>query len=133
MKFPFAQEVSRHVRDKLCKFYKTQTPTTSTVTSISQTSSPGSTKPFKLIAVDSIKHKSLVDEKFLGTTTELMVAQGLGLIESNFTDDILSTTSFRLSSSNEIEDNEFGMIIEAIEEDEQIVEVSFACKLCEFR
>lgn len=132
MKFPLAQEVSRHVRDKLCKFYKTQTSTTSTVTSISQTSS-GSTEPFKVNAVDSIKHRNLDNEKVLGSSSDLMVGQGLCLIENNFTDDILSTTSFRLSSSNEIEDNEFGMIIKAIEEEEQVVEISFTCKMCEFR
>lgn len=132
MKFPLAQEVSRHVRDKLCKFYKTQTSATSTITSDNQTSS-GSSKPFNLIAINSIKPESLGNEKVLDSSTELMVSRELSLIENNFTDDILSTASFRLSSSNEIEDNEFGMIIEEIEEEEQVVEISFACKLCEFK
>lgn len=90
MKFAIAQEVSRHVRAKACKFY---------------------TKP---------------------ATATSTTSAGLDLIETNFSD-ILSPSTF---AGNEAEENEFGMIIGELEgegDEEQVVEISFACKLCEFR
>lgn len=109
MKFALAQEVSRHVRDKACKFYSK----TCTVTSSSPTSDP--TKLPKVPESPS----------------------GLELIESNFSD-LLSPSTFALTPGNEAEENEFGMIIGELEGgagegEEQVVEISFACKLCEFR
>lgn len=92
MKFAIAQEVSRHVRDKACKFYTKAATATATSTS----------------------------------------AVGLDLIETNFSD-ILSPSTF---AGNVAEENEFGMIIGELEgegDDEQVVEISFACKLCDFR
>lgn len=117
MKFPLAQEVSRHVRDKVCKFYKTHQSPTCTVTS-------DASKAFSLMTSDSIKFQSLANDK----VPESLVAD---LIDNNFTD-ILSPTSFPLMSGSESEVNEFGMIIDELQA-EQVVEVSFTCKLCDFR
>lgn len=111
MKFPLAQEVSRHVRDKVCKFYQTAPPCT-------VTSNEASTSFFS-IADDSIKFQSLVDKVAVDD-----------LIDQNFTE-LLSPSAFRLTPSNE---NEFEMIIDGLEnEAKQVVEISFACKLCDFR
>lgn len=127
MKFPLAQEVSRHVRDKACKFYKTiQSPTCTITSDEAAQSSQTSPKAFSLITPDSIKFQSCGNEKVLG--------QGLDLIENNFADLLLPST-FGLVSSNMNEEHEFGMLIgdigSSVEHEE--VEVSFACKLCGFR
>jgi hypothetical protein len=85
VKFALAQEVSRHVRDKACKFYS-KSATSCTITKVPE--SPGH-----------------------------------DLIESNF-----ELPGFSA--------NEFGLIIgelEGAEGDEQVAEISFTCKLCEFR
>lgn len=102
MKFALSQEVSRHVRDKACKFFTKSCTVTSS-------------DPLKLPESPS----------------------GLELIESNF-GDILSPSTFAMTTGNEAEENEFGMIIGELEGgegegDEQVVEITFACKLCEFR
>ena len=124
MKFPLAQDVSRHVRDKVCKFYSVQTPTC-TVTS--QTTS-------SLEVSDSIQQQE--SEKVSESLSRHIVGPTLDLIETNFTD-ILSPSTFPLTSTgNETEENEFGMIIGELDhegEEEALVEVSFTCKLCEFR
>lgn len=100
MKFPLAQEVSRHVRDKVCKFYKT-TPPAATVTCSEAESSQ--TTPKALITSDEAAEHEKV---------------GLDL---NFTE-ILSPSTFRIGE-------EFAMMIG----DEQVVEISFTCKVCDFR
>lgn len=101
LKFPLAQEVSRHVRDKVCKFYKT---TSATVTSNAEGSQTA------LITADSTKHEK--------------VGQGLDL---NFTE-ILSPSTFRIG-----DDNEFAMMIGDVASVEQVVEICFTCKVCDFR
>lgn len=108
MKFPFAQEVSRHVRDKVCKFYSTTAPAlpTSTVTS-------------------SAGIKSEFTES-LTKVPESATGQTLALDESNF-GEILSPTEFATV------DNAFGMIDGEIAGEEHIIEVAFSCKLCDFR
>lgn len=137
MKFPLAQEVSRHVRDKVCKFYSNndrkivQSSPTCTVTS-------NETQKSSLISPDSIKLENMassVNEKVPESLSRLVVEQSLELIENNFTD-ILSPSSFTLTSTgNETEENEFGMIIGELGDagdEEIIVEVCFKCKLCDF-
>lgn len=102
MKFPLAQEVSRHVRDKVCKFYRTAQSCAVTSTQTSQTS------PEALI------------EK---------VPTGLDLNVS----DILSPSMFRIATTGD--DNEFAMMIGDVASvaDEQVVDISFTCKVCDFR
>lgn len=116
MKFPLAQEVSRHVRDKLCKFYSSgnalQSPATSTVTS----------KAFVSTTSHSTTFQGLENEKVNESPSRL----ASDLIESNITD-ILSPTSFDIKLGS---DHEFGLIIEQIEQE---AEVSFTCKVCDFR
>lgn len=102
MKFVLAQEVSRHVRDKACKFYS---------------------------SADAVKLPKVPESP-----------SGLELIEGNF-GDLLPPSTFALTpgAGNEGEENEFGLIIGELEggagegDGEQVVEISFACKLCEFR
>lgn len=117
MKFAIAQEVSRHVRDKACKFYGAHSKALSTCTVTSSA----------LATSDSMKFLTSNDKVPESPT-------GLDLNESNFSD-ILSPSTFALSTSNEAEEIEFGMIIEELAggEDEQVFEVCFSCKLCEFR
>lgn len=125
MKFPLPQEVSRHVRDKECNFYRTkkavQSSATSTITS----------KDFFASTPDSIKIQSGSENEKVSdlSPSRIVVGQGLELIENNFVD-LLPTTSYQGTSGVE---NEFGMIIDEMEGGEQGVQVSFACKLCEFR
>jgi hypothetical protein len=132
MKFPLAQEVSRHVRDKVCKFLqspKTPQSSTCTITSSDQLSSVTS-GAFALIASDSINFQSLESGSESDRVPSGVVAGAeLDLIETNFAE-VLSPASFQMSSST---DNAFGMMIGEVRNEEQAVEVSFACKLCEFR
>lgn len=140
MKFPLAQEVSKHVREKVCKFYwvsgAVQSPATCTITSNDQASHNSQSKAFTIITSDSIKNQnqgSFSDnDKVHQSPSRLIVGQGLELIENNLVD-ILSPTSFALTTSNENEEIEFGNMIDAMVSEEQVVEVSFTCKLCEFR
>jgi hypothetical protein len=108
MKFPLAQEVSRHVRDKACKFLGRTAPSTATSTS-------------KVFA------PALVDEK-------VPASPSLQLIESNFPDLLLPTADLPMIASNS-DETEFGLMVgemAASEELEQVVEVSFSCKSCGF-
>lgn len=152
MKFAIAQEVSRHVRDKLCKFYNTNQSTTCTITSnegvkeavdtvMKNAETSTSQKTFALITSDSIKFTSIDgDDKV--TVVEESPSQGLDLIENNFTE-ILSPSAFQINvSTNETvleedveeDDNEFGMIIGEIDSnDGQVVEIVFKCRICSFR
>jgi hypothetical protein len=132
MKFAIAQEISRHVRDKLCKFYntnKTEQSTTCTITSneggevqteakvivenAETSTSKSSIKSFALITSDSIKYPSMSienddddDDKVPTTTIESVEeespSQGIDLIENNFSD-ILSPSAFQIS---EVRSNE---------------------------
>jgi BRCT domain type II-containing protein len=108
MKFAIAQEVSRHVRDKACKFYDKSTCTATSSASM----------------------------KFPTCNDKVPESpSGLDLIETNFSD-ILSPSTFAMTTGNEVEENAFGMIIGELaggEREEQVVEICFACKLCEFR
>jgi hypothetical protein len=164
MKFAIAQEISRHVRDKLCNFYNTnkssERPATCTIASNEggaaaaaavaaqvESAETSTSKTFALITSDSIKYPSMEndDDKVRATTVaeeeeeeEESPSQGIELIENNFTD-ILSPSAFQISNvanneTDEDDDNEFGMIIGEIDNKvEQIVEILFSCKLCEFR
>lgn len=173
MKFAIAQEISRHVRDKLCKFFstnRTEQSTTCTITSNEEAQTQGaaenaetstshsSIKTFALITPDSIKYPSMnmendddkvpalesVEEKMEVVSESVVEAekddneespsQGIDLIENNFSE-ILSPSEFQIRHTNETdEDNEFGMIIGEMDNKiEQIVEILFTCKLCEFR
>lgn len=181
MKFAIAQEVSRHVRDKLCKFYntnKTERHSTCTITSnehrhevveveevqavpeaiVKSAETSKTSKTFALITLDSIKYPTMEnhqdDDKVPKTITsvdeqhqqqhedkeeEESPSQGIELIENNFTD-ILSQSAFQISNVAHNEDetdddgNEYGMIIGEIDNKvEQIVEILFTCKMCEFR
>lgn len=110
MKFPLAQEVSRHVRDKVCKFYSTtvQSLPTSTVTS-------NAAEPSKFT------------ESLLKVPESPSPATGHALELNSFVE-MLSPTSF------ETVDNAFGMIIDdEIAAEEHIIEVAFSCKMCSFR
>lgn len=129
MKFPFAQEVSKHVREKACKFYSPSKtiqskPPSSTITSgSSRSSSSALTTPG-----DSIKFSETLVKVPENSSRAVVIGQGLDLIETNFTE-ILSPTSFTTGA----DENEFRMIIgDDIGNEEHIVEVSFSCKLCEF-
>lgn len=138
MKFPLPQEVSKHVREKVCKFYWTsgnvQSPVTCTITSNDLASPDSPSKAFALITSDSIKFQTAGsftadEDKVSESPSRLVVGQELELIENNLVD-ILSPTSF---TSNDNEESEFGILIGAMVGEEQVVEVSFTCKLCEFR
>lgn len=158
MKFAIAQEISRHVRDKLCKFYntnKTEHITTCTITSneaaggegaaaeteaivenAETSTSQSSIKTFAIITSDSIKYPTMVDDNKVHIKEE-SPSQGLDLMENNFTD-ILSPSAFQITvpcnDDTEEDDNEFGMIIGEIDNnEEQVVEILFSCKLCDFR
>ncbi|CRL04670.1 CLUMA_CG017734, isoform A [Clunio marinus] len=76
MKFPLAQEVSRHVRDKVCKFYKTIQSSSSSVEKQLSSETPRESIKFQVTSSDTEK-----------------VAESSGLmelIESNFATDLLS-------------------------------------------
>jgi len=110
MKFALPQEVSNHVRYKVCKFY-----------GINQIIGSPSTSSKLITATDSI---ALVNDK---------VGHNLELIEGNLTDILSPTTSSAFS-------NEFGMITTTTttttttSHDEQVaVEMLFTCKTCSFR
>ncbi|KAG5683278.1 hypothetical protein PVAND_012568 [Polypedilum vanderplanki] len=156
MKFAIAQEISRHVRDKLCKFYNTnraEQSTTCTITSneggtekapeveVESAETSTSKQTFALITSDSIKYPSTEndDDKVHVTTVandEEEESPSQGIEMDNF--DLLSS-AFQISNvtNNETDvddDNEFGMIIGEIDNkmDGQIVEILFTCKICEF-
>jgi hypothetical protein len=122
-KFPLAHEVSRHVRAKACKFYKTIQSPACTITS-DEVAQSSSCKGFSLITPDTIKFQS---EK-----VPECLEQGLDLIDGNFTD-LLSTSTFGLVSSSVNDEHEFGLMIGDIGSEHEEVEVSFACKVCGFR
>lgn len=95
LKFALAQEVSRHVRDRACKFY-----------SQAAAAAPSC------------------------TITKVPESPGHDLMETIF--DSLAQTFV----ANESEENEFRLIIgelEGAEGEEQVAEICFTCKLCEFR
>lgn len=102
MKFPLAQEVSRHVRDKVCKFYKTTQSATVTCNEEAENSQTS---------------KALI-------TSDTMTNEKVGL-DLNFTE-ILSPSTFRIGE-------EFAMMIGEVASVEQVVEISFTCKVCDFR
>lgn len=106
MKFPFAQEVSRHVRDKVCKFYRTFESPTCTVTA----------NEVHVPTTDSITYRKAPESP-----------SRLGL-DLNFTD-LLSPGKFQGY------ENEFGMIIGEMANgvEDQVAELSFRCKLCDFK
>lgn len=158
MKFAIAQEISRHVRDKLCKFYNTnkaEQSTTCTITSneekteaaaeqaeveVKSAETSTSKQTFALITSDSIKYPSTDDDKVHVTTAtnedeEESPSQGIEM--DNF--DLLSS-AFQISNvtnneTDEDDDNEFGMIIGEIDNkvDGEIVKILFTCKICDFR
>ncbi|KAL7029915.1 hypothetical protein ACKWTF_006428 [Chironomus riparius] len=134
MKFAIAQEISRHVRDKLCKFYntnKTEQSTTCTITSneggkvqteekvivenAETSTSQSSIKTFALITSDSIKYPSISmendddDDKVPTTSIESVEeespSQGIDLIENNFSE-ILSPSAFQISETRNNETDE---------------------------
>lgn len=142
LKFAMAQEISQHVRNKLCKFFNTnkteQSTTTCTITSneaekaiveavgaksAEPSTSQTSTETFPLITPDSIKYPSEENDKVSESPTE-----GLNdLLDSNFTD-ILLPNAFQINTNND------GTVIGEIDNnDQQVVEILFSCKLCEFR
>lgn len=137
-----AQEISQHVRNKLCKFFNTnqteQLTTTCTITSneaekailgaenAEPSTSLTSTKTFPLITPDSIINESVENDKVSESPTE-----GLDLLDSNFTD-ILLPNAFQINTNND--DKEFATVIGEIDNNEQqVVEILFSCKLCDFR
>lgn len=108
MKFPLAQEVSRHVRDKVCKFYSTTVPSLPTATVTSEAA----------VSSEFTEISPKVPENSTGQVLEL---------DENF-GEILSPTTFASV------DSAFGMIIDdEIAGEEHIIEVAFSCKLCDFR
>lgn len=133
MKFALPQEISRHVRDKVCKFYNLNKAIQSSPTCSSSegaTTSQTTTK-FPVITSNSIKYQTLVDcgadnDKVL--ESPCIMSQDMDLIENNL-NDILSPT-FQMNTSN---DNDFETIIGEIDANEQAVEIHFTCKLCTFR
>jgi hypothetical protein len=140
-----AQEISQHVRNKLCKFFNTNKTEHSTATctitsneaekaivgalgaeSAEPSTSQTSTKTFPLITPDSIKYPSVENDKVSESPTE-----GLDLLDSNFTD-MLLPNAFQINTNND--GKEFGTVIGEIDNnDQQVVEILFSCKLCEFR
>lgn len=142
MKFPLAQEISRHVRDKICKFYKMRetfqpSATTSTITSSEAQSTQTSPKTFALIASEPNKCESFAscsgNDKVPESPSCLVDGQGLDLIESNFNDILSPTTSYQVTNYNEHEESDFGMIISEVVSPDKTVVISFTCKWCEFR
>lgn len=140
MKFAMAQEISQHVRNKLCKFFnmnKTEHSTTTCTITSNEAEIVGaenaepltfqtSTKSFTLITPDSIKHPSVENDKVSESPTE-----GLDLLDSNFTD-VLLPNAFQISSNSD--GKEFGTIVGEIDNhDQQVVEILFSCKICNFR
>lgn len=138
-----AQEISQHVRNKLCKFFNTnqteQLTTTCTITSneaekaiLGGENAEASTsqtlrKIFPLITPDSIIEESVENDK---VSTE-SPTEGLDLLDSNFTD-ILLPNAFQINTNND--DKEFATVIGEIDNnDQQVVEILFSCKLCDFR
>lgn len=140
-----AQEVSQHVRNKLCKFFNTnkteQSTTTCTITSnevekaiggtlgaenAETSTSQTSVKTLPLISSDSIKYPSAENDKVSESPTE-----GLDLLDSNFTD-ILLPNAFQINTNND--SKEFGTVTDEIDSnDQQVAEILLSCKLCKFR
>ena len=142
MKFPLAQEISRHVRDKVCKFYRTRetfqpSTITSTITSNEAQNIQNTPETFALITADSSKCESFGscsgNDKVSESPSCLDDSQGLDLIESKFNDILSPTTSYQVTTYNEHEESDFGMIINGVESPDKTVVISFTCKLCEFR
>lgn len=139
MKFPLAQEISRHVRDKVCKFYSRReiVQATSTITSNEAKSNQTPAKAFPLITSNSIKAESFAscsgNDEVPESPSCLVAAQGLDLIESNFTDVLSPAASYQITTYNEHEESGFGMILEDVEGPEKDVLICFTCKWCQFR
>lgn len=139
------QEISQHVRNKLCKFYNTNrtaeqsTTTTCTLTSneavenADASTSPTLAKTFPLITSESIKVKypSATNDKVSDSPI-----QDLDILDNNFTD-ILLTNTFQMSTNSVPEeevDKEFETVIAEIDNNEkQAVEILFSCTICQFR
>jgi hypothetical protein len=140
MKFTLSQEISQHVRNKLCKFFNSsrsveKQSTTKLCTTITSnetvlenadtSSSPTLTTTFSLITANSIKYSSEACDKVQDAPTE-----DLDMLDNNFTDILLNCND----GSNALE-KEFGTVVigEIENSEEQIVEILFSCKICEFR
>jgi hypothetical protein len=143
MKFTLSQEISQHVRNKLCKFFNSNRPeqsTTKLCTTITSnetvlenadtSSSPTSTTTFSLITANSIKYTSEACDKVQEEEEEEDDAPtDLDMLDNNFTDILLNC-----NDGSNVLDKEFGTVIGEIENsEEQIVEILFSCKICEFR
>lgn len=137
MKFTLSQEISQHVRNKLCKFFNSnsrrrrsvETTITSNETVALQnadtSSSPTLTTTFSLITANSIKYSS---EEACDKVQEN--EEDLDMLDNNFTDILMNCND----GSNVGLEKEFGTVIGEIENsEEQIVEILFSCKICEFR
>lgn len=139
------QEISQHVRNKLCKFYNTnrtaeQSTTTCTLTSneavdlevknAEASTSPTSAKTFPLITTESIKYPSTTSDKVSNSPIK-----DLDILDNNSTD-ILLTNTFQMGTNNVPEDvdKEFETVIAEIDNNEkQVVEILFSCTMCQFR
>lgn len=140
-KFPLPQEVSRHVRDKVCKFYRTkntvQSPTTTSTITSNEAPQSIQTSSLALITPNLNKCESFesfsVNDEVTENSSCLVVGQRLDLIENNLTDILSPTTSYQITTYNEHEESEFEMMLGEVESDEKTVEISFACKWCEFK
>jgi hypothetical protein len=95
-------------------------------TESAETSTQSSEKTFPLITGDSIKYSGMGNDK--------VPSQGLELIENNFMD-MLTSSAFQMSSSNEKEDNVYGSIIGEFSGsgERHTDENSFSCASCSFR
>lgn len=139
MKFPLAQEISRHVRDKVCKFYKTpkpfqSPPLASIITTNESQNAHTVPKAIAIITSDPVECGSFSGCAGNDRVAERKSGQRLDLIGNSFTA-LLSPASlpYQEAPYNEHEECGFGIIFDDAESNCRDVEVSFACKLCEFR
>lgn len=153
MKFTLPQEISQHVRNKLCKFFNTenttgssakQTTTTCTITSnegvveLKNVAQVSASQTFPLITTESIKYPLIKDDKVLTTpittTTDTTVThEDLNILDSNLTDILLNSTT-TCNAKEENANKDFETVIGEIDNNEkQVVEILFSCKICQFR
>lgn len=140
------QDVSQHVRNKLCKFYNTnrtaeQSTTTCTLTSneavdlenADVSTSPTMAKTFPLITSESIKYPSATNDKVSDSPI-----QDLDILDNNFSD-ILLTNTFQMGTNNVPEEEDVGKEFETViaeidnSNEKQVVEILFSCTMCQFR
>ena len=119
MEFPMAHEISKHVRNKKCKFFSKTSKSavrTSTITS-SEAPARKSLSPENLEPTEMYENLEMLED------SNEAAEPGPSLTDDQFTE-ILSPPAFKEAADG----NQFDIVIE-----EQVVEVDFDCKICDFR